>query len=675
MSENDEIKKALQNNDRPLNMKDIEQLRESINQIDPKEIIENALDLANKDLLKNNKEKIETLEQTKKIIINSFLSEVNNSDKNIDRLRLISEQKINDFKNSSNLLIERTKKETKEYISKLDVINKENEILKGKLFDSKNQYEEIQIKQKINLSEIEEMKKNEKVFSLSKPVFNDFLKQFKTQTPKQIIKDIENQKEGYKYLNDEYNSTNNKIIFSKRIFDLKVEKEEKKIAEINNKIHELEDESYLVQENFENSVKELKKEIKNLQGLKEDNDKYRKMLYQLYNKLIDAFSLDKDINFKLKLSCLKNEDYKPNLLDDNEIFKYIKLMISSMNRSTADQLLRETIAYCNIITRVYLKNKINLKYEPYSTFKELTNIMEKNEDTIEKLRNNVKEYGKKLKIMSAENKKLNKIINFFHQEKNKNIEMKQNTLNLNKKNSLKYKRISSKKGTYKEYNSSKLRNSSFNYQNKRYRLNSANINAKNNIFKRTKKLPKEMNLRSKKAAINSLNQMQLSNSLFDFYNSKRPPENIDFKLLGNPLYQSIQSMHSNKLISKYYGIIEEKKKPKENIKDKDNNYKKNDQKNISTYINEFKQLINHTNRLFLYQAKISKNPYLERNKNLSVNKYKFNNKLFKRKMVNKSTGNLLQDFVSSKIISKINGMINNLKYKDDNNKKNDIDIN
>ena len=240
---------------------------------------------------------------------------------------------------------------------------------------------------------------------------------------------------------------------------------------------------------------------------------------------------------------------------------------------------------------------------------------------------------------------------------------------------IKNKNYCSKKGTYKEYNSSKLRNSSFNYQNKRYRLNSANINAKNNIFKRTKKLPKEMNLRSKKAAINSLNQMQLSNSLFDFYNSKRPPENIDFKLLGNPLYQSIQSMHSNKLISKYYGIIEEKKKTKENIKDKDNNNKKNDKKNISTYINEFKQLINHTNRLFLYQAKISRNPYLERNKNLSVNKYKFNNKLFKRKMVNKSTGNLLQDFVSSKIISKINGMINNLKYKDDNNKKNDIDIN
>ena len=674
MSENDVSKKNIQSKDYSLTLKDIELLRESINKIDPKEIIDNALNVANKDLLENNKDKLETLEQTKKIIVNSFLSEVNNTDKNIDKLKLISEQKLRDFKNSSNLLVERTQKETKEYTSKLDVISKENKMLKNKYLDLKNQFVDIHIKQKNSLSEIEEMKKNEKILTLNKPVFNDFLKQFKTQAPKQIIQDIENQKEGFKSLNGEYNSTVNKIIFTKKIFDLKVEKEEKKIADMNNKIHELEDESYLVQENFDNSVKELQKEIKNLQGLKEDNDRYRKMLYQLYNRLIGAFSLDKDINFKLKLACLKKEDYKPNLLDDNEIFKYIKLMISSMNRSTSDQLLRETIAYCNMITRVYLKNKINLKYEPYSTFKELTNIMEKNEDTIEKLRNNVKEYEEKLKMMSAENKKLNKIINYFHQEKTKNIEMKQNTMSLNKKNSLKFKRTSNKNGTFKSYESSKLRNSSFNYQNKRYRLNSANLKAKNNILKRTKILPNEMKVRSNKTALNNLNQMKLSNSLFDYYSSKKAPENIDFKLLGNPLYQSIQSMHSNKLISKYYGIVEEKKKVKEDKKDKDNKYKNNNQQNIVTYINEFKQLINHTNRLFLYQAKISPKPYLERNRKLIINKPKFN-KLYKRKMANKSTGDLLQDFVTSKIISKINGMINNLQYKDEDKNKDDIDIN
>ena len=649
--------KTIPQNKIHINLKAIDQLKESINQIDPNKIINNALNYANKRLLDNNKNKNETLEQTKNIIINSFLQEINNADKNIEQLRLTSEQKLNDFKNSANLLIERTQKETKEYDSKLEVISKENQMLGKKYLGLKNQFEDIKTKQNNSLSQIEQMKNNEKILTINKSIFNDFLKQFKAKEPKKIIQDIENQKEGFKFLTGEYNSTVNKIIFGKRIFDLKLEKEEKKIADMNNKIHELEEENVLVQENFGNVVEELQKEIKNLQGLKEDNDKYRKMLYQLYNRLIGTFSLDKDINVKRKLLTLKKEDYKPNLLDDNEIFKYIKLMISSMNRSTSDQLLRETIAYSNMITRVYLKNKINLKYEPYNTFKELKDIMEKNEEKIEKLRNDVKKYEEKLKMMTAENKKLNKIINFFHQEKNKNIELKQNTLSMNVRKSVKFRKINNNDTHSKDYNSSKLNKPSNNYQNKRYRLNSANLKIKNNFLKRNK------------LSTNNINVAQKSPSLLDI-NNKQIPENIDWKLLRNPLYQSIQSMNSNKLINKYYDIQEEKKK-----ENKDGNkYKRINEQNIMTYINEFKQLINHTNRLFLYKAKISPKLNLERNRNLSINKPKFN-KLLKKKNMNKSTGNLLQDFVSSKIISKINGIINNLQYKDNDDNKNNMDIN
>ena len=652
-----------------MNLEDIEQLKESIIQIDPNKIINNALNLANKRLLDNSKKKIETLEQTKKNVINSFLSEIKDTDKNIDQLRLISENKLKDFKNSAHLIVERSQKETKEYVSQLEGITRENQMLEKKYLDLKNQFDDIQNKQKNSASQIEQMKNNEQILTINKPVFNDFLKQFKDKAPKEIIQDIEKQKEGFKHLTSEYNSLVNKIIFRRKNYDLKVEKEEKKIAKVNNKIHDLEEENALVQENFGNVVEELQKEIKNLQGLKEDNDKYRKMLYQLYNRLIDAFSLDKDINVKRKLLKLKKEDYKPNLLDDNEIFKYIQLMISSMNRSTSDQLLRETIAYSNMITRVYLKNKINLKYEPYSTFKELKDIMEKNEEKIEKLMNSVKEYEEKLRIMTAENKKLNKIISYFHQEKNKNIEMKQNTLNLNFRNSLKFKKINKPS---KENNLSKQRNSSLNYQNKRYRLNSANPQIKNNFFKRTKLSTNEINSMNlqKNPSLSSNNKvLNKSQSLFDI-NNKLLQDNIDSKLLKNPLYQSIQSMYSNKLINKFYGIVEEKKK--ENKKE-DNNKKINTQ-NIVTYLNEFKQLINHTNRLFLYQAKISPKLYLERNKNLNLNKSKFN-KLFKKKKMNQSTGNLLQDFVSSKIISKINGIINNLQYQDKDDDKNNMDIN
>lgn len=664
MLEIDKPKKNLQKNYSSFNLRYLDQLKESIHKIDPNLIIKEALDFANKKLAENNKKKLETLEQVKKSSINDFLFEINKTDKNYEQLKSISMKKIDEFKGSANLLVERTQKEAKEYIFKLDLINKENQMLEKKYLDLKNQFEDYEEKQKNYLNQIEQMESGAKLLILNKPVFNEFLKQFKSHSPKKIIEDLEKQKNGFKLLNSEYNSTVNKIIFSRKIFDIKVEREEKKISDLNSKIHDLEDENALVLENIQSDIEELKREIEDLQGLKEENDKYRKMLYQLYNRLIGAFSLDKDTNFKIKSLNLKKEDYKPNLLDENEIFKYIKLMISSMNRSTSDQLLRETIAYCNMITRVYLKNKINSKYEPYGTFKELKDIMDKNEDTIERLRTNLEEYEKKLKKMVAENRKLNKIINYFHQEKNKNIEMKQSSMNLKYRNSLILRKSSYNKNSSREFSSSKKRSSSIKEINNKNRIKSANYIAKNNILKRKKMFTEEM-LNSNKSAIN---KMKKSYSSFHFINQ----DNIDFKYLRNPLYQSIQSMKCNKVINKNESKIIDKKKENK----KEEKIKTINEQNIVTYLNEFKQLINHTNRLFLYQAKMSPKYYLEKNKNLTQNKPKFNRlPIMKKKKLNQSSGDLLQDFVKTKIISKINGMINNLKFKDDMKNDKEMEVN
>ena len=66
--------------------------------------------------------------------------------------------------------------------------------------------------------------------------------------------------------------------------------------------------------------------------------------------------------------------------------------------------------------------------------------------------------------------------------------------------------------------------------------------------------------------------------------------------------------------------------------------------------------------------------YNTKNKNFNLNKQKFN-KLFRRKNLNKSTGDLLQNYVGSKIISKINGIINNLQYRDNEENQNHLDFN
>ncbi len=129
MTDSENFKKLPIKKNQFITIKVLDQLKESLNQIEPKKIIKNALNLANKQILESNNEKSEALNQSKNKTINSFLFDIQNKDKKIDQLRLLSAQKLEDFKIASNLILEKTKKETKEYVSKLERIKKENHML------------------------------------------------------------------------------------------------------------------------------------------------------------------------------------------------------------------------------------------------------------------------------------------------------------------------------------------------------------------------------------------------------------------------------------------------------------------------------------------------------------------------------------------------------------------
>ena len=655
-------------------LKAIELLKDHVSRIDPNKIIIDALNSANAQPIDKNPKKNELLEQTKKNAINSFFSNINNNEKNLELIKSAYFKELKDFTNSTHLLAERAKKETKEYISKYEIINKENKMVKQKLTDIKNQYKDLSVQQKNSLNQITHMKKRDGILTVNKPIFNDFLKQFKNQAPRKIIEDIEKQKDGFKTITKEYNNTISKIIFESKLFQMQNKKLNNQISSKNNQIHNLEEENVIIQKDFENTVSDLQREIRNLQGLKEDNDKYRKMLYQIYNRLIGAYRLDKNIRKNKKYLQLRKEDYKPNLLDDNEICKYIKLMISSMNPSTSDQLLRETIAYSNMITRVYLKNKINLKYDPLSTFKELKDIMEKNEEKMLELTNSAKEYEAKINSMSVENKKLNSMINYFHQEKNKLIENKQNinstnnnkrlssgkVINVKKKTLVKNKKSSSTSS----YISSKNKDSDETISEKiKNRLKSANPSINSRLAQKRKNIIKPIDLTKNKtiSKINNKSSIININPLYDEDNKYRY-YSIDSKKLKSPLYQSLQSMNTSQLMSKYYKVNDGT--PGSGFKTR--NLKQYDLQSMVTFINEFEQLINHTNRLFLYQAKMAPKFFRDKNlKNAKNNRRIYDvNSLIKSKKKSQSTGNLLQDFVKTKIIGRINGIINNLEYKE-----------
>ena len=131
-------------------------------------------------------------------------------------------------------------------------------------------------------------------------------------------------------------------------------------------------------------------------------------------------------------------------------------------------------------------------------------------------------------------------------------------------------------------------------------------------------------------------------------------------------------MNTNQLISRHYKVNEGRQS--NGLKRK--NLKQYDFQSMVTFINEFEKLINHTNRLFLYQAKIAPKFIRDKNlKNLKNSRKIYDvNSLIKSKKKSQSTGNLLQDFVKTKIIGRINGIINNLEYKEKDEGDDDMEI-
>ena len=81
--------------------------------------------------------------------------------------------------------------------------------------------------------------------------------------------------------------------------------------------------------------------------------------------------------------------------------------------------------------------------------------------------------------------------------------------------------------------------------------------------------------------------------------------------------------------------------------------KEDGNQSLISYLNEFKQLVNHTNRLFFYKTRItSKSP----------SSLSFNIK-DKKKVISRVNNNNLESKLKTRIIGKINSLINIMETK------------
>ena len=332
------------------------------------------------------------------------------------------------------------------------------------------------------------------------------------------------------------------------------------------------------------------------------------MLFRIYNKLFEAFRLDKNISIDDKYLDVRIEDFKPDLFNNEEIGRYIEIMIADMKPVSSGKLLRETVACANMMVRMYLKDKVNLRYDPVNTFKDLKMLMESKEEKILKL-----------------------------SEQNKNLEIQVDQLFLEKKHLM-----------------SEIKHLQFQMSYARNRNVSKSKPSKKGLTK-SSSLPKTSSTRLK---VNLKTQQE-------FY--KR--HTIDSKEYVNSSESESNTIEKKtslrqKGLTKSQDFLDEKEANKfkdlKESKNRDKLIKSHGYQNLVSNLNGFRELVEHTNRLFLYKAKMT----AKHKNHLKVDKFQPVTKKYRPLSSSKSA--VFQNRLKDDIVNKLNGLINIIEKSDNN---------
>ena len=599
-------------------------IKEKVYEINPEKIIKETIDSC---LEKN---KIDKLNENRE-----------------ELLKMLSEQSIHNY---LEYVKGRTSKEGKEFLKKqLEVHNNklktiliksdaEKDEYKNKYLnilvenkDLKNRITYIENLNKNLLQQLHQLEINSQNFEIElmhinkKNAFLDELfERYPGKNEDQILKYLDDLKSGSLQILNDYQNIIEKI----KIINNEQREKEKEFKTTMNKLY-LNNETLLKEKNnlmYQNSNK-----IDNIEYIKKSNELEKNRilylsntLFHLYNLLFKEFGLNRNLKIDKKYLEVKEIDFEPNFLYDEEIKNYIEIMIKTMHSNTYDKLFRETIGYLNLILRIYLPNKMDLRFQPTKAFKEIKDFIDSKVTIIEDNKNLIKSYEsaiekKDIEIskLKMQQKELNKQYNLYKTLVEKEF-IKTNKIIYQLKNSNSKKDINS----HKEINYNKTYNKTYN--NIRTRSSKLNFD---NIETIIPNKPK----RKRKGVM--LNEEEIKD-----YNSN----------------DSNKQTEKNNLINKdkIRTVNSENKKIKKG-KNNDKIIRENGNQQGFNDFNKVKLLIDETNRLFLYKSRMSstiaKHEHKEEN---NKNQIKTKIKLYRNCYDS-------EDKIKNKIFRQINHLLKN----------------
>ena len=565
-------------------------------------------------------------------------------------IKMISEQSM---KNYLEYVRNRSNKEGKEYFQKeldshneklktiivkmntekkeienkyLDIV-KENKLLKDKIFTIENLNKILQ--QQKSVLEINTENFEIEMNRIAKKQFflDQLFKRYPGKSEEEILKYLDDLTAGSIQILNDYRNTQEK---------LKISSSEQKTQE--KEYRATIDKLYLNTENLNKEKNEIKNQFLNKMSninltqktnseLKERNIFLSNTLMHLYNILFKEFGLNRNLIINKKYLDIKDTDYIPNFIYDEEIKNYIELMIKTMHHSTYDILFRETLGYLNMILRIYLPNKMNLRFQPPKAFKEIKDFIDSKMTIIEDNHNVIKSFEKKVEDrdneiskLKTELKELNKQYNLYKTLVEKEF-VKTNKIIYQLKNS----------GSKKEIRKNSMMNNETN--NKTYH----NIRAYSSKFKfdRSSKIyPKKLKIK-RRAKIFTEEEIK-SNEV----TTEREQNHIKLLTLNTKKAQRTLTNTEPKKIKKG--------------KNNDKMIRENGNQLRFSDFNKVKLLIDETNRLFLYKSRMNSTI------GKVYNEEEINNK--KNKVINYGVNFDAEENIKNKIFKQINHLIKNTDY-------------
>ena len=565
-------------------------------------------------------------------------------------IKMISEQSM---KNYLEFVRNRSNKEGKEYFQKeldshneklktiivkmntekkeienkyLDIV-KENKLLKDKIFTIENLNKILQ--QQKSVLEINTENFEIEMNRIAKKQFflDQLFKRYPGKSEEEILKYLDDLTAGSIQILNDYRNTQDK---------LKISSNEQKTQE--KEYRTTIDKLYLNTENLNKEKNEIKNQYLNKMNninltqktnseLKERNIFLSNTLMHLYNILFKEFGLNRNLIINKKYLDIKDTDYIPNFIYDEEIKNYIELMIKTMHHSTYDILFRETLGYLNMILRIYLPNKMNLRFQPPKAFKEIKDFIDSKMTIIEDNHNVIKSFEKKVEDrdneiskLKTELKELNKQYNLYKTLVEKEF-VKTNKIIYQLKNS----------GSKKEIRKNSMMNNETN--NKTYH----NIRAYSSKFKfdsSSKIHPKKLKIK-RRAKIFTEEEIK-SNEV----TTEREQNHIKLLTLNTKKAQRTLTNTEPKKIKKG--------------KNNDKMIRENGNQLRFSDFNKVKLLIDETNRLFLYKSRMNSTI------GKVYNEEEINNK--KNKVINYGVNFDAEENIKNKIFKQINHLIKNTDY-------------